>query len=56
MREGEPVLLNFPAASRDPDTFPNADVVQIDRENNGQVAFGAGPCTIPVLFPALQPT
>jgi cytochrome P450 len=101
MHEGDRVLLNFPAANRDPDAFPNADVVQIDREINRHVAFGAGihrcagsnlarmemrvaieewlaripefeldpegqvtwaggqvrgPRTIPVLFPALQPT
>ncbi|HUS43044.1 MAG TPA: cytochrome P450 [Ilumatobacteraceae bacterium] len=42
MREGDRVLLNFPAANRDPDAFPNADVVQIDREINRHVAFGAG--------------
>ncbi len=42
MREGDRVLLNFPAANRDPDAFPNADVVQIDREVNRHVAFGAG--------------
>lgn len=42
MREGDRVLLNFPAANRDPDAFPHADVVQIDREINRHVAFGAG--------------
>ncbi len=42
MREGDRVLLNFPAANRDPEAFPNADVVQIDREINRHVAFGAG--------------
>jgi cytochrome P450 len=42
MREGDRVLLNFPAANRDPEVFPQADVVQIDREINRHVAFGAG--------------
>ncbi len=42
MREGDRVLLNFPAANRDPEAFPQADVVQIDREINRHVAFGAG--------------
>jgi hypothetical protein len=42
MHEGERVLLNFPAANRDPEAFPQADVVQIDREVNRHVAFGAG--------------
>jgi cytochrome P450 len=42
MREGDRVLLNFPAANRDPDAFPHADEVIIDREINRHVAFGAG--------------
>jgi cytochrome P450 len=42
MHEGDRVLLNFPAANRDPDAFPHPDVVQIDREINRHVAFGAG--------------
>jgi cytochrome P450 len=42
MHEGDRVLLNFPAANRDPEAFPQADVVQIDREINRHVAFGAG--------------
>ena len=42
MRAGDRVLLNFPAANRDPDAFPNPDVVQLDREINRHVAFGAG--------------
>ncbi len=42
MSEGDRVLLNFPAANRDPAAFPDADVVQIDREINRHVAFGAG--------------
>jgi cytochrome P450 len=42
MREGERVLLNFPAANRDPEAFAQADEVIIDREINRHVAFGAG--------------
>jgi hypothetical protein len=42
MREGDRVLLNFPAANRDPDAFPDADRVVIDRAHNRHVAFGAG--------------
>jgi cytochrome P450 len=42
MREDDKVLLNFPAANRDPEAFPDADVVQLDRAHNRHVAFGAG--------------
>jgi len=42
MHEGDKVLLNFPAANRDPDVFPDADKVIIDRMQNRHVAFGVG--------------
>jgi len=42
MKEGDRVLLNFPAANRDPSAFPDADDVIIDREQNRHVAFGVG--------------
>jgi cytochrome P450 len=42
MHEGDRVLMNFPAANRDPDAFPDADKVVIDRQVNRHVAFGAG--------------
>jgi cytochrome P450 len=42
MKEGDRVLLNFPAANRDPEAFPDADDVLIDREQNRHVAFGVG--------------
>ena len=42
VKQGDRVLLNFPAANRDPDAFPNADQVIIDRQLNRHVAFGAG--------------
>lgn len=41
-RPGEMVLLSFPAACRDPDMFPDADKVVIDRKENRHAAFGLG--------------
>jgi cytochrome P450 len=42
MREGDWLLLSFPAANRDPGVFPAADKVQIDRAENRHAAFGLG--------------
>ena len=42
MREGQMVLLSFPAANRDPEKFPDADKVLIDRKHNPHAAFGLG--------------
>ena len=42
MRAGDKVLLNFPAANRDPEIFEDADTVVIDRTYNRHVAFGSG--------------
>jgi len=42
MREGDKVLMNFPAANRDPQAFERADEVVLDRAINRHVAFGAG--------------
>ena len=42
MKAGDRVLMNFPAANRDPEVFPDADTVILDREHNRHVAFGAG--------------
>jgi len=42
VKRGESVLLPFPAANRDPEVFPDADKVIIDREENRHVAFGLG--------------
>jgi cytochrome P450 len=39
---GSRVLLNFPAANRDPEVFPDPDTVVIDRAHNRHVAFGIG--------------
>ena len=41
-RPGEMVLLSFPAANRDPEMFPDADKVIIDRKENRHAAFGLG--------------
>jgi hypothetical protein len=42
MKEGEWLLLPFPAANRDPEFFPDADKVRIDRVENRHAAFGLG--------------
>jgi cytochrome P450 len=41
-QEGQMVLLSFPAANRDPDMFPDAEKVIIDRKENRHAAFGLG--------------
>jgi len=41
-KAGEMVLLSFPAANRDPEMFPDADKVLIDRKENRHAAFGLG--------------
>jgi hypothetical protein len=41
-KEGQMVLLSFPAANRDPEVFPEADKVIIDRKENRHAAFGLG--------------
>jgi cytochrome P450 len=40
--EGERILMNFPAANRDPEKFPDPDEVIIDRAVNPHIAFGVG--------------
>jgi hypothetical protein len=42
MREGDKVLMNFPAANRDPQAFERADEFVLDRAANRHVAFGVG--------------
>ena len=42
MKPGAMVLLSFPAANRDPEMFPDADKVLIDRQENRHAAFGLG--------------
>jgi cytochrome P450 len=42
MKAGDRILMNFPAANRDPEVFPDPDTVILDRQHNRHVAFGAG--------------
>ena len=42
MKEGDWLLLPFPAANRDPEAFPDADQVKLDRVENRHAAFGLG--------------
>ena len=42
MQAGDKVLMNFPAANRDPEVFEDADTVILDRAHNRHVAFGSG--------------
>ena len=42
IKAGNMVLLSFPAANRDPEMFPDADQVIIDRTQNRHAAFGLG--------------
>lgn len=39
---GDTVMMAFPSACRDPEMFPDPAVVDITRERNRHVAFGAG--------------
>jgi hypothetical protein len=42
MKAGDKVLMNFPAANRDPEVFDHADSVVLDRHLNRHLAFGVG--------------
>ncbi len=42
MVPGEKVIMNFPAANRDPEVFDRPDDVVLDRERNRHIAFGVG--------------
>jgi cytochrome P450 len=42
MKAGDPLLLPFPAANRDPGAFEQADRVVLDRGDNRHFAFGVG--------------
>jgi len=42
MAEGDRVLMNFPAANRDPEKFKDPDKVILDRGENPHIAFGVG--------------
>ena len=42
MSEGSKVLMNFPAANRDPRVFEHPEEVDLHREKNPHIAFGHG--------------
>ena len=42
MHQGDPVLLPFPAANRDPEAFDDPDAIRLDRQPNRHLAFGVG--------------
>jgi cytochrome P450 len=42
MHKGDPLLLPFPSANRDPEVFDRPDEVIIDRAENRHLAFGVG--------------
>jgi cytochrome P450 family 142 subfamily A polypeptide 1 len=43
LREGDQVLLMYPAANRDPSVFDNPETLDLTREPNPHLAFGFGP-------------
>ncbi len=42
---GEPVMIGVGSANRDPEEFANADGLDLTRERNRHLSFGAGPLT-----------
>lgn len=42
MQAGKMLMLNFPAANRDPEVFPEPNRVILDRQDNRHVTFGLG--------------
>ena len=42
MKAADKVLMNYPAANRDPEAFEDPDKVILDRAHNRHVAFGSG--------------
>jgi hypothetical protein len=42
MKTDDRVLMNFPAANRDPEKFEDPDKVILDRQHNPHIAFGVG--------------
>ncbi len=42
IKEGDKIIMAFPAGNRDPEVFENPDEVVLDRERNRHIAFGSG--------------
>ena len=42
VKQGERLVINFPAANRDPEVFENPDEAVLDRQKNRHIAFGIG--------------
>lgn len=42
MKEGDKILMAFPAGNRDPELFEDPDDIRIDRQKNRHFAFGSG--------------
>ena len=42
IKRGERMMINYPAANRDPQAFERADEFVLDREKNRHFAFGVG--------------
>jgi hypothetical protein len=42
MKAGDRILMNFPAANRDPEAFEKPEEIILDRQHNRHVAFGSG--------------
>lgn len=40
--EGDRVFMSWAAANRDPEVFPDGDVVDLDRDTSGHLGFGGG--------------
>jgi cholest-4-en-3-one 26-monooxygenase len=43
LREGDQLILMYPAANRDPRVFTDPDVLDVQRTPNPHLAFGFGP-------------
>ncbi len=42
IKQGDKIIMAFPAGNRDPEVFENPDEVILDRERNRHIAFGSG--------------
>jgi hypothetical protein len=48
MQAGDKVLMNFPAANRDPEAFEDPDTVVLDRPSTGTSPSARGSTAVPV--------